>query len=142
MVANTMKNKYAERFAVGIIDRDKKEVSYLKEFSLVANDDHLFVFKHGSKPHFIIQISPAVEKFILAAVEEKGVSLADFSIPSDFEELKKRTKSVTSKNDDNFKRLFKSIADTKCVMRLKTVLQYLVQQRYSVDEEYIRQLFA
>lgn len=142
MVANTMKKKYAERFAVGIIDKDKKEISYLKEFSLIANTQQIYLFKHKEKPHYIIQIAPAVEKFILAAVAEKNIKLSDYALPDDFEELKKRTKSVESKQDVVFRELFKNISDSSNMMTLRKVLQYLVKNTYYVDIESLKVLLV
>lgn len=91
----------------------------MKEFLLIANTQQIYRFKHKEKPHYIIQIAPAVEKFILAAVAEKGIKLSDYALPTDFEELKKRTKSVESKQDVVFQELLKNILDSSNVTTLK-----------------------
>ncbi len=114
----------------------------MKEFSLIANTQQIYRFKHKEKPHYIIQIAPAVEKFILAAVAEKGIKLSDYALPTDFEELKKRTKSVESKQDVVFRELFKNISDSSNMMTLRKVLQYLVKNTYYVDIESLKVLLV
>lgn len=43
-VCKVMKEKFAERFAVGIIDADKRQPSYLAEFNKIGERGHLQVF--------------------------------------------------------------------------------------------------
>lgn len=142
MVLGTMRRKYADRFAVGIIDKDKREVSALKEFECVADNGVLFLLKHCERPHYIVQISPAVEMFVLGAVAAKGARLEDYGLPDDFEGLKRRTKSVTSKNDVDFKRLFKDVSDAPQMLLLHDVLRYLVEKRYEADVKVLKEMFA
>ena len=44
-----MKEKFTDSFAVGIIDKDKRENPYLQEFDLVAEKESLLLFKHRNK---------------------------------------------------------------------------------------------
>ena len=44
-VCRVMQEKFDNSFALGIIDKDKKEVPYLQEFDLIASNDSLFVYK-------------------------------------------------------------------------------------------------
>ena len=141
MVAGTMQRKYADRFAVGIIDRDKREVPYLKEFEPVAECDGIYLLRHRQRPHYILQISPAVEMFVLGAVAEKGLHLEDYGLPSDLEGLKRRTKSVLSKRDVAFRQLFKDLADTNRFMLLGNVLRYLVEKNYQADDTQLKAMF-
>ena len=141
MVAGTMQRKYADRFAVGIIDRDKREVPYLKEFDAVADNGSVYLLRHRERPHYILQISPAVEMFVLDAVAEKGLRLEDYGLPSDMEALKRRTKTVTSKRDVAFRQLFKDLADTTQFKLLGAVLRYLVEQKYNADVQILKQMF-
>ncbi|HUZ59506.1 MAG TPA: hypothetical protein VMU83_12065 [Hanamia sp.] len=69
-VAKVMKQRFADRFALGIIDRDKHEVDYLKEFNEICTSGSLILHKHKIKHHYIIQINPAIERFILKSVNE------------------------------------------------------------------------
>ena len=141
MVAGTMQRKYADRFAVDIIDRDKREVPYLKEFEPVTDNGSIYLLRHHQRPHYILQISPAVEMFVLGAVAEKGLRLEDDGLPSDLEGLKRRTKTVNSKRDVAFRQLFKDLAETTRFTLLGNVLRYLVEQNYNVKVEDLKQLF-
>jgi len=64
--------------------------------------------------------------------------LSDYALPDDFEELKKRTKSVESKQDVVFRELFKNISDSSNMMTLRKVLQYLVKNTYHADIEALK----
>ena len=60
-----MQQKFANAFSVGIIDEDKRQVSYVKEFSEIARTPSLRLKKHGSKSHDLIMVSPAMDGFLL-----------------------------------------------------------------------------
>lgn len=55
-VVKTMQQKFANAFSVGIIDEDKRQVSYVKEFSEIARTPSLRLKKHGSKSHYLIMV--------------------------------------------------------------------------------------
>ena len=112
MVAKTMlENRIlTDGFAVGIIDKDKKELPYASEFVEIADfRGQLKLLKHPQKHHYFIQIVPAVERWILTNAAEVGVDLADFALSNDLKELMKASKKMTSKRDDRFRRLFKEL---------------------------------
>ena len=90
-VTSVMKVKFSDRFAVGIIDRDKQQVDYLKEFNIIADRDSLLLHKHHTKHHYIIHINPAMERFILNNAAHCSVSLENFGLPTDINKLKKAT---------------------------------------------------
>lgn len=98
-VAKVMKERFSDDFAVGIIDKDKQQLGYLKEFEIIHTVGNLTLHKHISRSHYIIQIYPAIERFILNAVEECGLEMGDYDLPSDFSELKKASKIVNLTND-------------------------------------------
>jgi hypothetical protein len=108
-VAKVMKEKFHGRFALGIIDKDKFEIDYLKEFDIIKTSDNIILHKHASKPHYIIQINPAMEKFILANAAAADLNMKDFDLPDDMNSLRKISKTVNTKNDIRFKKLFKAI---------------------------------
>lgn len=45
-VTKIMQERFADRFALGIIDKDKKEVEYLKHFIEINNAGSLILHKH------------------------------------------------------------------------------------------------
>jgi len=141
-VAKVMKEKFADLFALGIIDKDKYQLDYLIEFSEIINLNSLVLHKHASRHHYIIQINPAIERFILNNADEVGVSLEDFGLPSDFDRLKKASKTVNSKNDPRFKRLFKTLLkhNAKDVLKLSLWITYLKGHNYTADIEAVKAL--
>lgn len=134
-VCKVMQEKFGNSFALGIIDKDKKEVAYLQEFELVASNDSLFVYKHKSKHHYIIQITPAIEQFFIKAANEIGVDLTSYGLFSDIKELTRVTKQVSDKNEavfKMFKRLFRDLSEAPEMVRLANLIQYLGENRYEV----------
>jgi hypothetical protein len=131
-----MQEKFGNSFALGIIDKDKKEVPYLQEFELVASNDSLFVYKHNSKSHYIIQITPAIERFFIKAASELDVDLALYGFSSDMKELTRITKQVSDKNEavfKTFKKLFRDLSNAPEMVRLANLIQYLGENRYEVE---------
>lgn len=141
-VAKCMKEKFGDRFAVGIIDKDKRELKYLEEFYLLANDESMYLYKHREKQHFIIQVSPAVEVFILNAAAELNVDLQSYHIPSGLEDMKKETKKIDAKSSVKYTNLFKSLKNASAFKRLAKIVKYLKEHQYHAEEEVLRQLFA
>jgi len=134
-VANRMKTTFNEAFAVGIIDKDKHEVDYLQQFSEVKKTENLILHKHAQKHHYIIQITPAVERFIIQSMDKAGLKKVDYNLPDDFEKLKKVTKSINSKTDPNFKKLFRKLVTEEVpqILLLKSWLTYLNEKVYDAD---------
>ena len=64
-VTSVMQKELADSFALGIIDKDQHDVDYLKEFAKVIITDSLILHKHKTRHHYIIQVCPAMERFIL-----------------------------------------------------------------------------
>lgn len=87
-VAQKMQNNLKDDFAIGIIDKDKRSIKYLDEFGLITNEKNLFLYKHPNRHHYIIQIYPAIELFILESCSEVDIDLSDYGLEHDLEELK------------------------------------------------------
>ncbi|TWI77941.1 hypothetical protein IQ13_4183 [Lacibacter cauensis] len=145
-VTKVMKEKFKDSFAVGIIDKDKKEVDYLKEFSEIAKSKGLILHKHNNKDkhHYIIQISPAMERFLFDCMQEAGVSPSNYGLPDNFDAFKKQAKTVTSKDDDRFKRLFKDLRKkgSSEISLLEALLKYLKQKNYKADYTELKAFFV
>ncbi len=139
-VTKVMQEKFANDFAVGIVDKDKQELDYLRDFDLVLLKGSIEIHKHKARNHYIIRIVPAVEKFILQNVQSAGITLEDFGLPSDFDQFKKLSKSVSSKKDDRFRSLFRSLkkANLPDVQLLISILNYLIANPYSTDINVIK----
>ena len=132
-VAKQMKEKCADGFALGIIDKDKRPVPYISKFLLIAENESLQILKHKDRNHYIIYVIPAVEGFILKASEELGVNLADYGLPADMDGLKKETKQQDSKKDPRFKRLFTDLLPASNISQMKALITYLLKHKYDAD---------
>ena len=143
-VVKKMKEKFNDKFAVGIIDKDKKEIPYLQEFDLITSNDSLFLYKHRVGHHYIIQISPAIESFFLNAANEIGVDItAEYGLPSDMKKLTKITKQVSGKDGKSFrilKQLFKNISNATELRRLSELIIYLDDHAYQVEVEELKRI--
>ncbi|MBD1421004.1 hypothetical protein [Sphingobacterium chuzhouense] len=141
-VTKVMKERFSDDFALGIIDKDKKEIDYLKEFTEVLAKGSLILHKHKSRPHYIIQINPAIEQFILNAVNEVGLHLREYDLPDSIDALKKVSKSANSKNDQRFKRLFRDVRKIggNELNILASWVEYLKSTTYDAELEVIKSL--
>lgn len=56
-VAKEMENgRYKDAFAVGIIDNDKRKISYIEDFEEFGRTDNLTFLKHKSKHQYVIKV--------------------------------------------------------------------------------------
>lgn len=134
-VAKRMQDYFSNAFALGIIDKDKNEIDYLKKFDLLINTGSLFLYKHKEWHQYIIQISPGMEQFIMANAEAVGVDLSDYDLATDLDDLRKQSKTIRSKDDDRFKRLFKAIRKNGSpeFSLLASWVSYLKETSYKAD---------
>ncbi|PYF74557.1 hypothetical protein B0O44_1032 [Pedobacter nutrimenti] len=141
-VTSVMKGKFSDSFAVGIIDKDKKQVDYLNEFNLVHQFENLFLHKHKDRHHYIIQINPALERFLISGADEVNISLEDYGLPIDMDRLKKISKSVNSKEDPRFKKLIRATlkAGSPAFITLAKWITYLKDKNYAVNIEELKVL--
>jgi hypothetical protein len=139
-VALAMQNELKDKFALGIIDKDKKMPKYVAQFDLVYEiGDHLELHKNKSKPHYLIFICPAAEKWLLQSAEDARLSLQDFGLPTELKPLCDITKVATSKHNDprsdNFKQFFKALKKEKPqgVAVLMFWMTYLKEKTYQAN---------
>lgn len=136
-----MESNLKDLFSIGIIDNDKRQHSYVSEFTEIAHTQHVTLLKHDERPHYIIRISPAMDQFILDCAKEHGVNIKDYGLPSELEEFIKVTKDVNAKNDSRFKSLFGALADSKELSKLRSVLNYLNDMQYKCDATELKMMF-
>jgi len=141
-VARAMKIKMANRFALGIIDKDKEEIDYLKEFYIVIENDALILYRHKERHHYIIQINPAAERFIINAAEKVGILLEEYELSSSLSGLKDITKTIRSKHDQRLKKLFKALQNKNSpeIIQLTNWIAYLKEKQYSADLEELKRM--
>ncbi|MBP5643316.1 MAG: hypothetical protein J6X10_03680 [Bacteroidales bacterium] len=146
-VAKEMESgKYKDAFAVGIIDNDKRKLSYIKGFEVIGQTDNLTFLKHKDKHHYVIKIGQerkAMETFIKANIEAIGMKMEDFDLPSDLDELIEQTKnSVSTQKDSRILNMCKALRRSPEVTKLQEVLAYLAVNRYDVDIEVLKGMIA
>ena len=139
-VCKTLDAKLADQFAIAIIDKDKKEPKAVEQFVKIGESEHLVVSKHQTRHHYLIQIKPAIESFILDAAEELGINLSDYGLKTELEELRIISKTITAKKDDRFASLFYVLRSASHMQCLSKILEYLLNEKYAVSEERILQI--
>jgi len=114
-VLKQIRTKFANRAAFGIID-DDKTVNKFDDFSLLKkHNEHLKIYKHSSKPYYIVRIGKAAEDFILHCAKQCCISLDCYDLPADVTGLKKITKNIESleSSESKFKNLFSALKQNK-----------------------------
>jgi hypothetical protein len=141
-VANKMQNELIDNFALGIIDKDKRSIRYLDEFSLIADKKSLLLYKHPNRHHYIIQIYPAIERFILESCIEVEIDLTDYGLSNDLEDLKQKTKKQTSKKNPQLIQLFKELKNRNApqVVALSNWIKYLKEKNFQSHIKEIEEL--
>ena len=142
-VAKEMKSgKYKDTFAVGIIDNDKRKLSYIDEFDEIGRTDNLTFLKHKVKHQYLIKVGKehkAMETFIKENVSALGMKMEDFGLPSDLDTLIEATKdSITTPKDPRLLKLCKVLRQSPEVYKLKNVLGYLVTNKYNAKVETLK----
>ncbi|MDE6522511.1 MAG: hypothetical protein K2L17_06820 [Muribaculaceae bacterium] len=140
-VAKVMQEKYADRFAVGIIDADKRRPGYLNEFSEICSSTHIKLLRHSVRCHYIILIYPAADGFILSCAKTAEINLTDYNLSPILKEFTAQTKNVMSNKDFRFKRLFKSMEDMGEMKLMQELLIYLVNNPYRVSNVHLISIF-
>jgi len=140
-VARVMQRKFSDRFAVGIIDADKRKPSYLDEFLKIASSEHITLFRHSNRPHFMILVHPAADGFILSCAEVAEINMMDYGLSPILKEFTAQTKNVLSNKDSRFKRLFKAMGNCGEIKLMKSLVSYLVDTTYEASDDKIVAIF-
>lgn len=146
VVKEMEKGKYKDSFAVGIIDNDKRIISYVEEFDEIGRTDNLVFLKHPNKHHYIIKVGKkhkAMETFIKANVEAMGKKMEDYDLPSDLDKLIETTKnSITTQKDPRIQKLCREMSASPEGVIMKEALEYLAENRYDVNIETLKQMIV
>lgn len=136
-----MESNLKDQFSIGIIDNDKRQHSYVNEFTEIAHTQHVSLLKHNARPHYLVRINPAMDQFILDCATEQGINLQDYGLPSELEAFTKITKDVKAKNDYRFKSLFMALEKCKEIVKLRSALNYLNTEQYKSNAAELQRLF-
>ena len=85
-------------------------------------------------------VTPAMDGFLLKCAEELDINMEEYGYTSELKEFTSITKSVTSKNDSGFKKLFKALNDASEMIVLKKWLKYLREKQYQSKEEELQEM--
>lgn len=140
-VAKILNQKMSDRFAVGIIDKDKRTPGYLDQFQCLALRDTIELYKHPQRPHYFILVKPAIETLLTTSAKEAGIDLKNYNLPSNPELLTKYTKKIDSNTNPLFTRLVNQIKNADTMKSLSSTLTYLISHKYTVDTEELTQIF-
>ena len=112
-VVKVMKEKLSDKFAVGIVDKDKRQVSYVNEFEEIGHTDSLYFYKHPDKAHFLIMIDPAVDRFILKCAKEEKVEMKQFDLSDELRSFTAQTSKYRAKRIRTSKSYFTKLRAQK-----------------------------
>ncbi len=134
VVTDIMKKKFSDKFVLGILDKDKQELPYLSEFELLDVKYDVELYKHNFKHHYIIR-HPNTEKWLISECQQVDLNIADYINFNDFKDLRKKTKSKTSKYDNELKSLFRDLKKNNAtgIMQLLKWTDYLKTHSYQAD---------
>jgi hypothetical protein len=145
IVATKMKDDFADDFALGIIDNDKKTLEYADECDLIYQvGDELQLLKHPDCNHYFI-IHTTSEQWIIELSEKAGLALEIFGLPKVSKELKKEIRTTKSDRTDSktiekFSRVFREIRRAKLtpILVLTHWITYLKENPYTSDLDALR----
>jgi hypothetical protein len=128
-----------DKFAVGIIDKDKKQIGYLNDFLVIDElKGTLILWRHNDKQkhHYFIQICPALERWIMNVCESENIDLTIFGLKNELDVIRKETKPASSINNYKLKSLFAEInkkINNSSVSKLKAWIRLLKEKNYQID---------
>ncbi len=100
-------------FAVGIIDNDKKVLEYITDDCIeVLRTERLVLLRHKTRNHFIIQLVPALEEWLMNIIDEGNIDVSDLNLPTNLKALCKFTKSKFVSEDEDLYRLCKRLVNS------------------------------
>lgn len=140
-VVGQLNSTFVDRFAIGIIDKDKVQLGYIRECDIIAQTEHLTLMKHRGRHQYLVTIAPAVDKFVLDCAEKQRVDPNVFGLPTELKKFMELSKSVSSNSDPRFKSLFAAIKGDSEIYSLKMALKYLCDNKYASDSECLRKIF-
>lgn len=135
MVGNMMQRNLKDNFALGIIDNDKRQHSYNREFHSLGKTKHLELLKHPSRQHYLIRVSPAMDGFILDVADRQGVNMSNYDLPDSLEKFTAKTKNANAKDNANLKRLFRNLVTDEEMTLLRNILGYIGKNKYNCSDK-------
>lgn len=137
---------YDSPFGVGMVDKDKSDLDFLKECNQLGSIENLILWRHRdiTKKHFIIQLNPPLEKWVVDILERNNLKIEDFDYSRDFKRLKKGIKDdIDNENDKKLNNLVSGLIklNDEAVNKLKDVLLYLWHRNIDSSDEELKKIF-
>ena len=135
-IINGKKGDLFDSFGVGMVDKDKNELDFLNECDVTIETDNLILWKHKERQHFIIQLCPPLEKWIIEILKTDNRTVEEFGFASDFKKLKKTIKDdLDNEDDERLNNLLNAILSSKSetIKKLQSILLYLRDKTYAAD---------
>lgn len=144
-IINGKKGDLYDSFGVGMVDKDKKELDFLNECSVLGITNNLLLWKHKERPHFVIQLTPPLERWVIEIMRSVNLSLEEFGYPSAPKALKKALKDdIDSENNEKLNKLINIILSSgnQTVEVLKATLLHLRDENINADMEQLKRILA
>ncbi len=122
-----MEKKLTDNFVVALIDDDKRKLKALDKFDKVVRlcTTGLKLYTHPARQHYFIQISPAIEKWILVEAEKAKINLEDYDLPNNLTELVD-LKDRTQRDNKKIHRLFQDMLQNESCSEIRELKRWLI----------------
>ena len=135
-IINGKKGDLYDSFGVGMVDKDKRELDYLNECEKIVNHQNLVLWKHKERQHFIIQLNPPLEKWVIEMLKSDNRSVEEFGYVNDWKKLKRALKDdIDEENNERLNSFVDAILSSSnpVIENLKKILLYLRDKNYQAD---------
>ncbi len=130
-VANTMKEKYQKRLAIGVVDKDKPGniPSYFNDFEVVKEFDGFELKRLPNTKHFLVVIAPALEQWIIDTSNKLDIPLKRYGFDT-LKKLKRVTKKQSVANNRDFEALINTMQQKKNspLKKMKEEIEKLIDE--------------
>jgi hypothetical protein len=133
-IANKMQFDLKDQPALGIIDEDTikvRKAKYFSEFKLIKTENALVLQKHYQLNHYLIIISPAIEKWLLENAQASGV--IPENLGHQLSDLTNFTKKKNIHNNQDFYVFIKKMVRQEAagIITLKTwIKKFLAKEEF------------
>lgn len=127
--------RFENSFLVALIDDDKIKVKAIEGYKKIErlSTKGLKLFKHPDKKHYLIQLSPAIEKWLISECLKGEINPVEHGLPENLAGWRS-LKGRAQRNDEKFKELFrKMLKNEKCdeIIELKRWLEFFRDNNYN-----------
>lgn len=112
-VSAILEKKMTDKKAIGFVDNDKRKPQYLKEFKEIESSNKVSLLKHPQQRHFLVVVSPAMDRFLFDLCKRLEIDLAHYNLPKEYKAFESFTKKQAIKNNAKFKNLLNTIRQKK-----------------------------